>query len=343
MTNSAEIFPSYRAKEIAIGAAWDLVETRLLGLPDPLGPLAARFFASISGEGSSHRLYFSNPAAPPLLYLPLWLYDGLVAAGSLSPNLTLAPLLAATMQGYFFVRLQDDMLDDPSRRDLELSLLGNACLSGMVAGFTEILGAASGAFFQAFDRAFVEFSSLTLAEQRSVRHDGPYPASLFEAHTGKVAFARVPMLVVATLAGQLGLETKITTLIKKLGFAYGLTNDALGWPRDLRAGHRTYLLAEAGLEAHELQALESLLPGATRDAALEALAEAAREKLYEGGLLRRTVQQAIETHESALAVAEDLGLPGFEAFTHDRIQWLSTIDRQILAFSLQRALGLRRS
>jgi len=336
-------FPSYLAKQAEIDAAWELCERRLGALPSPLDALAARFLRSVAEGTTSHRGYFSGPLAPPLLYLPLWLARRLSTEGALTAHAEAAvtPLLAGTMQGYFYVRIQDDLLDDPARADPELLLLGNACFAGMVLAYTEALGPRAAAFFQAFDRAFSAFSRLTLAEQRVVRGDGPYPEALFEEHAGKVAFARVPLLAVAALADALHLEPSITALVDHLGVAYGLANDALGWPRDLRAGHRTHLLALAGLERADLDALAKLTDEQTRAEAHEALAERLRVSLYEGMLLHRTIERAIAAQHQAAASAQALGLPGFDGYTTDRLAWLGALDREILAMSIKRALGAR--
>ncbi len=250
-------FPSYLAKQAEIDAAWELCERRFDALPSPLDALATRFLRSITQGTPSHRGYFSGPLAPPLLYMPLWLSDRLDAEGAFPPHAraSIVPILAGTMQGYFYVRIQDDLLDEPSRADPEMLLFGNACFAGMVLAFTDALGPRAPAFFQAFDRAFAAFSRLTLAEQRAVRGADPYPEALFEEHADKVAFARVPLLAVAALAGAAHLEDSIRTLVSRLGIAYGLANDALGWPRDLRAGHRTHMLALAGLERADLDHL----------------------------------------------------------------------------------------
>ncbi|MRG91697.1 hypothetical protein [Polyangium spumosum] len=343
MTLLDAAFPSYLAKQAMIDAAWDLCERRFEALPAPLDEIGARFLRSV-GEGTpSHRAYFSGPLAPPLLYMPLWLADRLTAEGALPARAqaSIAPILAGTMQGYFYVRIQDDLLDDPARADHELLLLGNACVAGMVLAYTEALGPRAPAFFQAFDRAFLAFSRLTLAEQRVVRSDDPYPEALFEEHAGKVAFARAPLLAVAALADALHLEPSITTLIDHLGVAYGLANDVLGWPRDLRAGHRTYLLATAGLTRADLDRIAALSDEHARAEAHEALAERLRGTLYEGMLLRRTLERAIAEQGRAAESARALGLPGFEAYTADRLAWLGALDREILAMSLKRALGGR--
>ncbi|MDI1447682.1 hypothetical protein [Polyangium sp. 6x1] len=344
MNVSDSPFPSYEARRADIDAAWAIVEAHLAALPDPLDALAARFLASVSAGEARHRAYFQNPLAPPLLYMPLWLRDGLVGAGRAPAALdeALPRILAGTMLGYFYVRIQDDVLDDPERADRELLLLGNACFTGMIALLREALADHRG-FWGAFDRAFVAFSRLTALEQRVVRSDEPYPELLFEEHCDKVAFARVPLLAVAALADRIDAEPAICALVHRLGVAYGLANDVLGWPRDLLAGHRTYLLAAAGLDHASLARVDAEAAGPSRNAARERLTEALRGDLYEGGRLRRTLQAAVTWHARAAEAARVLPLPAFEAFTAERIAWIEALDRQIVVMSLRRALGGARS
>ena len=333
-------FPSYLEKQAEIDAAWQICEAHL-GASSLLDELAERFFSSIGDAPEGHRAYFSNPLAPPLLYLPIWLRDALASRGALPahPGAALSEILAGSMLGYFYVRIQDDTLDEPERADPELLLLGNVCFSGMVRLFASALGGQAGGFFSAFDRAFADFSRLTLAEQRAVRGGEPYPAALFEEHADKVAFARIPMLAVAALAGRLELEAPIRELVHRLGIAYGLANDVMGWPRDLRAGHRTHLLAEAGLDRATVDQIHGTTPGPARDILLAETAEQLRAPLYEGSLLHTTIGRAIAAQKSAATVAQELDLGGFDAFSRERITWLEKLDRGIVASTLKRVLS----
>lgn len=334
MNVSFEPFPSYLEKQPEIDAAWTLVERRFASLPAPLDELGARFLQSIAQGPAGHRSYFSSPLAPPLLYMPLWLAKGLRAEGALPA------ILAGTMQGYFYIRIQDDALDEPARADREMLLLGNACIAAMFDHYRQALGAHA-AFWGAFERAFLLFSQRTLAEGRAVRADGPAPEEHFAEHAEKVAFARVPLLAVAALAEKLELEGSIGSLVNTLGLAYGIMNDALGWPRDLEAGQRTRLLTQAGLGRADLEAVAREAEGAPREAAREALAERLRQQLYEGLLLHRSLEEAILCHRKTAEAAAVVGLPGFEAFTAERIAWIEALDRQVLAATMKRALAPR--
>lgn len=338
-------FPSYLEKQNDIDAAWDLCERRWASLATPISDLATRFLKTVAGASGTHRHYFSNPLAPPLLYLPIWLFDSFARQRLVSPDSrpALIQILAATMQGYIYVRTQDDVLDEPQRADGDLLLFGNASCSGMTRAYAEVLGAGALPFWAEYDRAMVDFSNLTLAERQTVLRDDPYEIEAFEQHADKVAFARIPMLAVATMVSRLDLAPMITTLVHQLGIAYGLVNDVVGWPRDVRAGQRTYLLARAGVRRSEILAIQEIADEARRDAAMEELTETLRQKLYEGRLLHTTITDALAVHTQALETANRLGMDEFATFHADRTAWLSQLDSQISTLTLTRVIRRARS
>lgn len=333
-------FPSYLEKQNDIDAAWEVCERRWASLAPPLVDVANHFLKTVAGSSSTHRHYFSNPLAPPLLYLPIWLFDSFVRRGLLvaEQRPSLIQILAATMHGYIYVRTQDDVLDEPDRSNREFLLLGNVCCAAMTRMYAEGLGSNVLPFWAEYDRAMVDFSNMTLAERHAVLRDDPYENEQFTRHADKVAFARIPMLAVATLASRLDLAPVITTLVHQLGIAYGLANDVIGWPRDVRAGQRTYLLARAGVQRADLLTSRGSAADAQALAPADELAEKLREKLYEGRLLHDTIGEAIAMHDRARETATTLDLDGFEAFHADRIAWLTRLDTQISALTLTRIL-----
>jgi hypothetical protein len=336
-----EKFLSYRAKQPEIDQAWERCEQRFHSLPDPLRDLATQFLHAITDVSGTHRSYFSSPVAPPLLYMPLWLVDGLNRDRSPDKQLTslsVIPILTATMQGYIGIRMQDDVLDEPHRSNPNLLLLGNTCFSYMVAELAAAVAGHDAAFWPAFDRAILDFSHQTNAEQSAVLQDNLYDFKQFEAHANKVAFACIPLFAVAALADRFDLEADLKTLVHQLGIAYGIANDVLGWPRDVRSGHRTWLLASASFSRNEWERLQTIPEGSDRDLATSHLVENLRTKLYEGGCLRHAIAQAKHFHLEAAQTAQKAGLTGFDDFTRERIAWLETLDRQTALMTLKRAL-----
>lgn len=332
-------FPSYLAKQSLIHAAWSRCEQRFACLPAPLSRLAADFLQSIADTNGTYRTYFSNPLAPPLLYMPLWLVDGLSPAARTSDIEHVIDILEGTIQGYFYIRIQDDIIDIPGKTDPHMLLFGNACFSGMISAFTRALGPIAGAFWPKLDQIFIEFSQHTLAEQHAVRHDNPYTTAQFDAHADKVAFARTPLLAMAMLSSREDLHAGIGALVHHLGISYGLVNDVIGWPRDVRAEHRTYLLAKAGFSHAELRQIEAIADITIREAKHRAFVNGLRQTLYLDRLVHETLLRAIDEQKRANELAQTLGLRGFDAYSAERIAWLEATDRQALAMGVMLAVS----
>lgn len=315
---------SYQAQQPTLDAAWELLERRFAALPSPLDALARRFLARISEGDKGHRGYFSSRLAPPLVFLPLWLRERFrreQSASVLSDEVTVR-LVAAAMWGYLYIRIQDDLLDE-AHPDRSHTLLGNVCGLEMARLLESLVGGLA-AFRAAFERAWLDFTRWTLAEHEQLLSDAPYDDASFEHHARKVAFARVPALALCALAGHSELEPTVETLVDQLGVAYGLTNDVVGWRRDLSNGHRTYLLARAGF---------------LRGEPVESARRTVREALYGRGLLVETLEASAGWQRRAAASAESLGLVEFADYTRERLELLDELTREAKMFQLRWVLA----
>ncbi len=314
-----------------LDAAWESVERGLAGLPAPLDDLGRRWLAHIGKAHQDHphphRRYFRMPVAPPMIFMPLWYADGRRAAGETVSADAVIAVLRATMWGYFGIRLQDDLLDedDPDRAN---TLLANACRLHMHKALREAVGNAP-AFYDAFERAWLRFSALTAAEHWQVRGDTDYPEARFVEHADKVAFARIPLLAIASLSGHLGPEASddhepaITELIHTLGQAYGRTNDIGGWRRDLANGHRTWLLARAGWQQGQ---------------AMDEVRDRLTARLYDEGLVQEQLAEAGRLITQATQIADGMGMTGMLGFERERLADLAQARREIQMKVLRRAM-----
>lgn len=302
----------YERHQAHVHAAWARVERKLDALPDPLVTLARDWLARI---GPDHRAYFSSRDAPPLLYLPLWLAEGV---GADLDEEALATVLELAIWGYFAIRLQDDVLDDP-RSDAANTLLANLCLLELERGSRRWLVEPSG-LLDELERAWLDFNRWTLAEHLQLRSNEPYSQERFEQHCDKVAFARVPLLLVGALRGR-EIAAPVRALVHALGVSYGLTNDLQGLQRDLQSGQRTYLLARAGYRLGAGQALAEL-----------------EVALYDEGLVRQTVAESLAWLERAEGLADALELLPFRAFADERRATLEQISARAHMTQLERAL-----
>jgi hypothetical protein len=330
-TEFSEIDVDHRPE---LDRAWELIERRVDELPPSVAALAWRFLGT-RRPGGSYRDYFSDiQASAPLVYLPLWMREALRRAGQwpegVAASSSVTGLIAATMWGYFYIRIQDDALDEPAdERTREALLFGNVCVHEMARGFMASAHGTPG-FHAVFERSWMETTRCTLEERTQLLSDEPYPRERFEAHTGKVAFAEVPLAAVCLRANQGALQPAFSELLRALGVAYGLLNDLRGFARDVRNGHRTYLLARAGWSRSTSPASsEGLVP------------EALRGRLYEGGLLREFLGEARVELKAAARVAHELGFgPEYARFRVRQERWLADVEQQLLSLSLLRAIHL---
>jgi hypothetical protein len=311
---------SYEVFQPAIDSAWEILERQLTTLPPPLDALARRYLARISEGERGHRGYFSSRLAPPLVFLPLWLRERFRREqpdAAPSEEVTVR-LVAVAMWGYLYIRIQDDLLDE-AYPDRAQTLLGNVCGMEMARLLEELVGT-SAPFRAAFERAWLDFTRWTLAEHEQLLSDAEYGYEHFEQHTRKVAFARVPALAVCILAGRADLEPTLETLVDQLGVAYGLTNDVVGWQRDLANGHRTFLLARAGF---------------SRGVPLESARQEVREALYGRGLVARTLEESAVWQRRAAATAETLGMAEFSDYTRERLALLDELAHEAKLLQLR--------
>jgi hypothetical protein len=279
----------YARDAARVDRAWERIEARMAGLPGAMRELWEEYRRSAK---LADRQFFSVPGAAPLLFLPGWL------------NRASEPALDAIVEGtalaYWYVRIQDNVIDEPQGRGHPpLLLLSNAFLWDALDAWRTTVPA--GPAWERAREAWLRFSDGTEAERRAVNDRGPYTDDAFVAHAGKVALAEVPIYMAMAAADDWRGADEVPALVHRLGVAYGLVNDVMGWERDLESRARTYLLARAAEEV-----------GSDDEAAV-------RSALLRSDLLERFVARAGTEHRAALEIAGRIGMPRFAEYTEERI------------------------
>ncbi len=224
----------YAENARTIERLWARLQARIDAYPPALRQLGQRFFAW-AGPG-----YFSMPDAAPLMHLPIWFGKG-VEVG------TLDDILEATALAYAYVRIQDNVIDEPEGRGHPpLLLLGNALLWDAMAGFRKH---GDDAFWDHSRRAWLDFSEFTELERRQLNVDTPYSHADFVTHARKCALAEVPLYAVMAARRDWTGAAGVPRLVHALARSYGCVNDVMGHARDLESGARTYLWSEVRASA----------------------------------------------------------------------------------------------
>jgi hypothetical protein len=268
--------------------------------------------------GPKPQAFFCGPDAGPLLHFPIWLANR-------SLQRSLPDLLEATALSYFYVRIQDNVVDEPATRGKpQLLLLGNVLLADAMALLVSF--SPSKTLWSHARSAWMLFSEETERERQQLSTNGLYSAAAFRRHSRKVALARIPLYAVLARTRRAWPASlrRVDQLIDCMGQSYGLVNDVLGCTRDLASGANTHLLAMARrtlsrAQQRDRKAVERALVG---------------QPLFETFLGR-----AIVLHRRALSIGEALGIRAMRAFTEERITRIEHHIGQMTKLRLAAALA----
>ena len=199
-------------------------------------------------HGAAPEEYFLRVQAFPVVLLPWWLDTRI----NLAPSLAFQrDVVYSTINGYYFVRLIDDVMD----ADQPVSPAVLPALTFFHSEFEQI-------YFRYFPSGHPFWSdlrqiSLMSSEMASVDAGlAEIDRNRFLAVSArKVAGAKVPISAVCHRYGRVDLLEPWFELVDGLGRWHQMLNDIQGWSRDLQSGHRTYFLCQAERRAGSREAV----------------------------------------------------------------------------------------
>jgi len=182
--------------------------------------------------------YFKHPLAFPALLLPWWLEKSM----TYTPDAALqADLIYSTINGYYYIRLIDNLMD--RHATVELKLLP-------VQGFFHTqFQFAYQRYFEAGHPFWNLFQTVWFQSAEVVWQDAGLPAldaTEFELIAArKVSAAKIPLAAVCYRHSRSDLIERWSSFVDLLGCWHQMLNDLLGWYRDSSRGAVTYFLSEA--------------------------------------------------------------------------------------------------
>ena len=202
----------------------------------------ARTWVQSLSPGSPPEAYFTHPKAFPTLLLPWWLENQLHGTPSAPFH---GEVVYSTVNGYYFVRLIDDLMD----RERPLA---PALLPSLIFFHTE--------FLRTYQRYFPDghpfwetFVSVSYASAEAASRDASLKtvdrAHFLDVSARKIGGAKVPLAAVCHRYGRPDLLEPWSGFVDLLGRWHQMLNDVLGWRRDLDEGRATYFLFEAASRA----------------------------------------------------------------------------------------------
>jgi len=203
---------------------------------------------SPNGDPSAH---FTHLRMFPILQMPEWLVDTL----PVTPNLEFQQsLIQSSVNGYYYIRLTDDVMDGDRNRNLELSILPAAGF------FCSQFQFYYQAYFPPQHDFWRRFHELWLASCESAARDGSLSTvswSDFErVASRKYRAAGVPVVAACYYYDCPELIAPWLAFTNDLARWSQMLDDILDWHSDRRDQRATYFLSEGGRRKRDGESLD---------------------------------------------------------------------------------------
>lgn len=275
----------------------------------------AIWMQALAGSASS-AAYFMHPAAFPVLLLPWWL-EGSISS---QPDLTFqADLAYSTINGYYAIRLVDNLMDGHATVELQLLPALNFFQTQFQQAYHPYFPAGH-PFWDFFKATWFHSAEVTLLDARLTNLD----LAQFEMIAAqKICAVKIPLAAICYRYERTDLLPAWCRLVDLLGCWHQFLNDVFGWQRDLERRTATYFLSEA---ERRRQGDESVLGWVIREGFAWGMAQA------QGWM-------------SALqSLVQELGSPELVAYLHTRAAMMRKQQEEVSTGlqSMARILGVNK-
>ncbi len=265
---------------------------------------------------TSPAAYFMHPAAFPALLLPWWLEQSL----SGQPDLAFqADLAYSTINGYYAIRLADNLMDGHATVELPLLPALNFFQTHFQHAYYPYFPAGH-PFWDFFKATWFHSAEVTLLDAQLT---GLTLAQFEQIAAQKSCAAKIPLAAVCCRYERTDLLTAWSRLVDLMGCWHQFLNDVFGWQRDLERRTATYFLSEA---ERRRQGDESVL------------AWVVREGFGWGATRAQGWMVALQ------ALAQELGSPELVAYLQSRVAMARQQQEEVAAGlqSMARILGVNK-
>jgi hypothetical protein len=285
------------------------VERSAARLEERAPTLAARAIPWTNARWPSGRAadYFLQPDRFPFLLLPEWAGR---AIGAEPDREFEQDLVHSSVNGYWFIRLLDDAMDDPDAVDPAL-LPALALFHAEFEGPYRRWFGPGHRFWDDFDSAWAAAADAASAD--AARRD--LDREEFEAVAArKMAAAAIPLSAVFHHHGALELQPAWRDLCDRLARFEQLFDDVIDWNRDHRRGGSTWFLTEARRRALPGESMTGWVAREGLEWGMTTLREWIEGiRRAAGALGSEALDRHLERRESAVAERADVLVRGLQA------------------------------
>jgi hypothetical protein len=220
-----------------IAAALSRLQTEMGQTAPVMAEHVSRWMQYLAGTGQPAS-YFKHPQAFPSLLLPWWLEKSLRTDPDLSFQ---ADIAYSTVNGYYAIRLGDNLMDGHATVELKLLPALNFFQTQFQAAYHPYFGAGH-PFWRFFKATWFHSAEVTLQDALLADLD----ATQFEQVAAqKTCAAKIPLGAVCHRYDCPDLIEPWSRWVDLFGRWHQLLNDCFGWHRDYTNRTQTYFLAEA--------------------------------------------------------------------------------------------------
>ena len=304
---------------------WKHLDAYLKQLTPSLSALWRKFegrMAACSTQGH-YREFFERPRHSfPALPLHWWIEEAL---GSQAGNARTEHLAFNTLLLYFYLRIQDNLIDeDEEREDRQFLYLCNPFIRSFFTIYQEIFPSRS-PFWGSFNAIWDEFSEVSAQEKMAGSTCSVTEAEVLRLGS-KLLPGAIPAVAMAHMAGREDDAEAIVEMIRWLGLGIQLMNDFFNWRTDLALGHETYFLDR--LCRHQGQNLHDRMA-------------AVYQAMLRSPLLNNYLCRAIDAHRQAWKEAAPLGGETFRSYIEYKIDLIDEIRKNIIRGQIEAAFDIK--
>lgn len=220
-----------------IGAAIARLQNELTRTMPFSAQLALDWMQRLAGPARP-RDYFQHPLAFPALLLPWWLEKKLRDAPDESLQ---ADLVASTINGYYHIRLIDNLMDGNATVELNLLPALNFFHTQFQTPYQRHFEPGH-PFWNFFETTWFHAADVTIQDARLTQID---EAQFQQVAAQKICAAKIPLAGVGYKYRRAEALEPWLQLVDLLGCWHQMHNDLFDWHRDLTRQTRTYFLEQA--------------------------------------------------------------------------------------------------
>jgi hypothetical protein len=207
-----------------------------LAAPFMAGQLSG-WFEQLSGSRPPED-YFKHPLAFPSLLLPWWAETAITRPPDLAFQ---ANLIYSTINGYYYIRLIDNLMDGHATIELKLLPALNFFHTQFQLAYQRYF-AAGHPFWPHFTRIWFRSGEAAMQDAALTELD---ETRFTQVAAQKICAANIPLVAVCYRYDRPDLMPAWSSLVDLLGYWHQLHNDLFDWYRDHSRQNQTYFLSEA--------------------------------------------------------------------------------------------------